>query len=523
MEIDPIAREATDALKGSAADVQLPELPSVKSSRRRRSAFAAAGLGFAVTIAVVGVVALSGGTTEAPRPEASAAPAVTTGPQDTIVPTSEPQDTIVTRPPLPLAWMDPEFLFGVEYPGWWFRAEESLTPGHTDPFEILSVATFPLNSASGVCGPFPWQAVVDFPADGALITIRERIRNVDPGEVSARPAAFGPDLPPLTLPEGDCLDNTARGDIGVMRWFTFDDQGRVFELLVVIGTEPALDVAAETWAIADSLAFEARPPLDSAASLEGIFGGNVSVIDDGGGPVVCAGGVAMSLPPQCGGPFLDGLDWIDLPWAESAQGQTWAGMYIEVRHVDGRLQLVSPPVEQRATTPQESDFTPPCPAPAGGWVFTPGPGATEDDLDRAAEYVHAQPDVSGSWVYNLVDPPTEFTFEYVLVATFTGDLERHEAAIRELWTGPLCVAERPWQIKDLQDIVDDLATLNAADWPPAIFWPGSFGADTRAGVVDFNGLIVTLEAQAWFDERYGVGVVRTSSMLQPIAKPSTEG
>lgn len=51
-----------------------------------------------------------------------------------------------------------------------------------------------------------------------------------------------------------------------------------------------------------------------------------TVLQEGDGPPeLCLGGVAESLPPQCGGPEIAGWDW-DAVEAESAQGTTW-GMY----------------------------------------------------------------------------------------------------------------------------------------------------------------------------------------------------
>ena len=461
----------------------------------------------------------------ADEPGAEPAVTVTDADPDVTVTTTdaEPAVTATTTgfvdPPPPdgwVVWLDTDYGFNVAYPPAWFRAEATLTPAMSDPFEVVSLATFPVGPEHDMCGPFPMQAVADFPADGAFITVQERIRNVDPGDFMARPRRFGPETVSTALPEGDCLFHTDRGDAGSLRWIWFEDQGRTFEVLVVIGTAVSADTADETWTIVNGLSFAPREPVEPPSSLDLIYAGNVFVIDPGDGPEVCAGSVLESLPPQCGGPFLDGLDWDDVPWAETAQGHTWAGMYIEVRLVDGRLQLVSPPTQIRPVDRQPADFTPPCSAPDGGWVFTPGPGTTEADLNKATAYIQAQPDLSGHWVHHLA-PPVEFTpFELVLVATFTGDLKRHEAAIRELWSGPLCVAERPWREADLRAIQDDLGTLNASDWPPSIFWPSSWGVDIMAGTVSFGALIVTPEGQEWFDSRYGPGVVTAYPLLEPV-------
>jgi hypothetical protein len=217
-----------------------------------------------------------------------------------------------------------------------------------------------------------------------------------------------------------------------MRWFAFKDLGRSFELLVVIGTDVSDTLSAETWSIVNSLAFEPRLPLDAPPGLDAVFAGNVFVIDSGSGPVVCAGGVAASLPPQCGGPALDGLVWDAVPWAETTQGQTWAGIYIEVRLEQGYLVLESAPQETRPAEGNRVDFTPPCPIPDSGWAFSPGPGSDDDALNAAMDYIQGQADHSAAWVYDLAEIRAEFApTELVLVAAFAGDLGVHEAAIRE--------------------------------------------------------------------------------------------
>jgi hypothetical protein len=40
------------------------------------------------------------------------------------------------------------------------------------------MATFPIDSSEGMCEPFPRQALVDFPADGAFITLREKVNGI---------------------------------------------------------------------------------------------------------------------------------------------------------------------------------------------------------------------------------------------------------------------------------------------------------------------------------------------------------
>lgn len=255
----------------------------------------------------------------------------------------------------------------------------------------------------------------------------------------------------------------------------------------------------------------------------GVWAGTVTVID-ADGPVVCAGGVEESLPPQCGGPTLTGLDWVDVPWAESAGGTTWAGMYVEVELVGGDLALVSVPTEPRvAEEPPDDRLVPPCPEPPGGWLFESGPRTSEAALEEAMGYVDAQPEASAAWVYNLREVPepdyddNEPSFEYVLVAAFSRDHARHEAAIREIWDGPLCVVERPWEEQALRRIQRELAETFTDSPPTGLYWPSSYSVDIVRGVVEVGALIVDEPAQEWVDERYGQGVVELQSQLAPVA------
>ena len=346
VDVDGIARDAGRGLMDSASELDLPDIKSVGASRRRRSGAAAAAGAFVATIVVIGAATLGGGTNPGPLDAAIAPTTDVASPQTTtVVETIPPVLLIGSADGIEMAW-----------PFGWDQAEE-LTPAHLDPLELISVATFPLASEAGVCGPFPRQAVVEFPADGALLTLRERFRNVDTSQYPTRPNAFGPEAPPYVLPEGDCLDNTSRGDIGVIRWFEFTDQGRYFQLLVVIGTEASDRFAMDVWDIANSLIVQ---PTDGATTLtsETVYGGNAFVLDRGTGPEVC-GSVMTSLPPQCGGPRLIGLDWADVPWADEARGVTWADMYIEFRINDGEFVLVSGPTEHRSIAAPEPAFPPP--------------------------------------------------------------------------------------------------------------------------------------------------------------------
>ncbi len=66
------------------------------------------------------------------------------------------------------------------------------------------------------------------------------------------------------------------------------------------------------------------PPGDPPADADWLVGVG-TVLDDGDGPELCLGGVAESLPPQCGGPKVVGCYWADIKDQESPAGTTWTG------------------------------------------------------------------------------------------------------------------------------------------------------------------------------------------------------
>lgn len=261
----------------------------------------------------------------------------------------------------------------------------------------------------------------------------------------------------------------------------------------------------------------------TATDDDQIYRGTVTIIDTGDNPMVCAGGVAESYPPQCSGPVLEGLDWSEITWAETANGVTWADMTIDVR-VDGDALLLAAAVEEPKPRGDDSvDFTPPCAPPEGGWVWTDGPLTAPEDMDRAANYARTQPDSSAVWVYNLLENPEEGDLtgrqEYVLVALFTGNLATHETELRALWGGPLCVAERNTKASDLNAIQQEVTDQALAGEIPGLVGFGYSYTEELKGEVVLGSLIVMPVAESWLAENYGDMPLRFESQLIPVGRP----
>ncbi|HEU5084989.1 MAG TPA: hypothetical protein VFU14_16730 [Acidimicrobiales bacterium] len=238
------------------------------------------------------------------------------------------------------------------------------------------------------------------------------------------------------------------------------------------------------------------------------------------GPQLCSE-VEESYPPQCGGLDIIGWDWDAAPGAESASGTTW-GEYTVVGTWDGEaLTLTEPPGEPERRGPDDADrFATPCPEPDGGWQVVDPATATDEAMQAAIDHARAQPDIGGVWLDQSINPaareepidegamndPTRV----VLNVTFTGDLERHEADLRQRWGGPLCVSEAPASIADLEAIREEVQ----AEVGERMTYSS---VDEVRGRIEIGVHIDDQGFQARFDERYGESVVVVGATLRPVA------
>jgi len=160
---------------------------------------------------------------------------------------------------------------------------------------------------------------------------------------------------------------------------------------------------------------------------------------------------------------LAGWDWDDHPEHESANGVRW-----------GRFELIGTwdgtdltPTEVRADAPDpfvgpigEYVFTTSCATPEGGWVAVAPATTNRAAQAKAMRVAEALPDYGLVWGDQSINPYWQelqdlqasggvpsleaqqamndpaFT---ILNVGVTDDLTRAEAAVREVWGGPLCV------------------------------------------------------------------------------------
>jgi hypothetical protein len=248
----------------------------------------------------------------------------------------------------------------------------------------------------------------------------------------------------------------------------------------------------------------------AAHVLESQLGG---VLGPAHGPQLCLV-VATSNPPQCDGPDVVGWSWPDVPH-ESVSGTRW-GSYQLVGTFDGaRFTMTEPATVAGADTPGVSnpampDFTSPCPEPAGGWRPVEVDNATDAAFEKARTVAAASPDFAGLWIdqdtsageSGGVNDPTKF----VLNVRFTRDLRTHEAELRRVWGGALCVSPARHTEAELRAIQDALTEPGVA----------ASSVDTVGGRVNLTVWVAEADRQAELDRRYGAGTVRLMGVLEPL-------
>lgn len=119
------------------------------------------------------------------------------------------------------------------------------------------------------------------------------------------------------------------------------------------------------------------------------------VLQEGDGPAeLCLGGVAASMPPQCGGPEIAGWDWSAVE-SESAQDTTW-GEYAVEGTWDGEtfhlIEVAAPPAES-PEPPEDPRLDPADPGAAG-------PDELEGEAHELQAEAHEHLDGLSSWTEN---------------------------------------------------------------------------------------------------------------------------
>jgi hypothetical protein len=106
--------------------------------------------------------------------------------------------------------------------------------------------------------------------------------------------------------------------------------------------------------------------------------------------------------------------------------------------------------------------------------------------------------------------------ESILNVAFTGDLARHEAELRAVWGGRLCVTRYERSLVELRRIHEE-ATAVAQELGLKVFVSGVGEVDNT---VFLEVLVVEDHARVVIDQRYA-GSVRLQAALTPVREPAS--
>ena len=233
------------------------------------------------------------------------------------------------------------------------------------------------------------------------------------------------------------------------------------------------------------------------------------------GPMLCLGGIAESLPPQCGDIPITNWDWNAVEGEESVGGTRW-GSYHVMGRFHGKSFTVIETGPYRASARNVADeIETACPTPTGGWRALDQSRMSEAEFQAANMAARSQPDFAGLWIDRLGmrDPNATDRGEFVLNAAFTDDLEDHESQLRALWGGPLCVTRHEHTLSDLQKVQNELMREGGKEFGLHVLF--SSVSETH-NFVELGVVVIDDEAREALDARYGDGTVGVSAALQPV-------
>jgi hypothetical protein len=238
-----------------------------------------------------------------------------------------------------------------------------------------------------------------------------------------------------------------------------------------------------------------------------------TVLEDAKGARLCLGVVLDSLPPQCDGVPVRGWNWSGVEGEESRADVTWGEFHVIGSYDGSTFDLVEagPP---RSSVEEEPQFKPPCPEPEDGWSNVDPSMTEQGDRTALMGTVENIPAYAGLWIDYLHEPiDYEAPGEYVVTVAFTGDPAEHEAAIREVWGGPLCLTSAEHTFAELRRAQRDLGNGGAKRLGLQMTWSS---IDIMDNQVELGTVVFDPSQQAALDEAYGVGVVRVEPALRVV-------
>jgi len=230
-----------------------------------------------------------------------------------------------------------------------------------------------------------------------------------------------------------------------------------------------------------------------------------SVIEEADGPRLCFN-VLDSLPPRCGtGLVLNDWSWDDIGVEQVRNDVTWVdsiyvtGTYDEAAQaftVDGAGIPSDADRERLMRSLPMPDLSVPCPTPSGGWPSSTG-------VEWPADKIAAIDGYAGSW---------RDEGQQVMTVKFTGDVTAAEAAVRQLYSDPLCVISAERSEAELTAIHGQLLAMSSVQLLDA--W---VHVDASGEWIGAHTIAPDAVRQSAFDAEFGQGVVRLEPVLHPLA------
>jgi hypothetical protein len=256
------------------------------------------------------------------------------------------------------------------------------------------------------------------------------------------------------------------------------------------------------------------PTAVPAASGSVVTSRPVTVTDDGSGARLCFSdatwGGGLPDPLVCDDAAVAGWDWDRLGGEFTEEQGVRMGFYRLVGTFDGTTFSVEE-ATQPAPEPDVFDYEIPCPTPEGGWQVVDDSRVSRDDLMQATSLAQGLDDFATVAVSTPGGEPGPREPAATVVSVFVaGDPAGAEAAIREVWSGMLCVTRVERTEKELLAL--QKSTLDLPGFVQS-------GAGSPSNELEFTVFHDDGRIQQWVDEQHGAGVVVVESILRPVGSP----
>lgn len=269
-------------------------------------------------------------------------------------------------------------------------------------------------------------------------------------------------------------------------------------------TEPGLETAT-SWRTfdVDGLAVEVLTPLAELPQHATVVRFTGTLIDSGrGGLELCITGVNDSLPPQCRGPVVDGLD--PTGWTETQSGVTWGERTVTVAWPptgNGHLTLVDdePTLALPSTDDEMVAAMSQLPAECEGIERFADQGAV-------SAYANAHPDQTGAlWVTQQG--------AVVVLGVVEAHVDEARAALSADGAQP-CIVPMRYSTAQLQAVQQRLSERGLAGVDGIVLWSGQIGASNQMSVgvaVADRATVATVASQ--LDDPGMVRMISTAEIL----------